>query len=86
MPLFFFISGCLSKDDISFRQMANRLVGRLSCLMKPLANKVMAITEMDISIVMIPLMVVISISVCNLLIKPINKFAPIIIGNKKLNL
>ncbi len=46
----------------------------------------MAITEMDISIVMIPLMVVISISVCNLLIKPINKFAPIIIGNKKLNL
>ena len=59
---------------------------KVLCLMKPLVNKVMAMTEMDISIVMIPLMVVISISVCNLLIKPINKFAPIIIGNKKLNL
>lgn len=59
---------------------------KVLCLMKPIANKVMAMTEMDISIVMIPLMVVVSISVCNLLIRPINKYAPIIIGNKKLNL
>ena len=59
---------------------------KVLCLMRPIANKIMAMTEMDISIVMIPLMVVISISVCNLLVRPINKFAPIMIGNKKLNL
>lgn len=59
---------------------------KVLCIMRPIANKVMAMTEMDISIVIILLMVVIYISVCNLLVRPINKFAPIIIGNKKLNL
>ena len=54
--------------------------------MKPIVNKVMAMTEIDISIIMIPIMVLISISACNLLIKPINKYAPILIGNKKLNI
>jgi len=46
----------------------------------------MAMAGFDMSIVIIPLMIIISISVCNLLIKPINRYAPIIIGNKKLNL
>lgn len=59
---------------------------KVLCLLKPIVNKIMAMAGFDMSIVMIPLMVIISISVCNLLIKPINKYAPIIIGNKKLNL
>lgn len=59
---------------------------KVLCLLKPIVNKIMAMAGIDMSIVMIPLMVIISISVCNLLVKPINKCAPIIIGNKKLNL
>ena len=59
---------------------------KVLCLMKPIMNKVMAMTEIDISIIMIPIMVLISISACNMLIKPINKYAPILIGNKKLNI
>ena len=27
MPLFFFVSGCLSKDDMTLRQLLNRLIG-----------------------------------------------------------
>lgn len=59
---------------------------KVLCMLKPIVNKIMTMTDNEISIVMIPLMVVISISVCNLLIKPINKYALIIIGNKKINL
>lgn len=59
---------------------------KVLCLLKPIVNKIMAMAGFDMSIVIIPLMIIISISVCNLLIKPINRYAPIIIGNKKLNL
>ena len=40
-------------------------------------------TSPNINVILIPIMLVVSVTVCNVLIKPINKYCPFIIGIKK---
>lgn len=113
MPLFFFISGCLSKDNMTIRKLTSRIIGRLlipyfvwaiimqmainkafiyACINgdiviveKHILNRFISDEDYIINAIAIPMMLSISIFVSNLLIKPINKYCPIIVGNKKLN-
>lgn len=55
------------------------------CAIKPILNRFISDEDYIINAIAIPMMLSISILFCNLLIKPINKYCPIIVGNKKLN-
>lgn len=57
---------------------------KVLCILKPTAIRLGV--PMDAYVVLIPVMVAVSIAVCNLLVKPINRYCPIAIGSKKLNL
>lgn len=57
---------------------------KVLCILRPLAIRIGV--PVDVYVVLIPFMVAASIAVCNLLVKPINRYCPISIGNKKLNL
>lgn len=58
---------------------------KVLCAIKPILNRFISDEDYIINAIAIPMMLSISILVCNLLIKPINKYCPIIVGNKKLN-
>lgn len=57
---------------------------KVLCVLKPMAVRIGI--PVDVYVVLMPVMVAASIAVCNLLVKPINRYCPIAIGNKKLNL
>lgn len=58
---------------------------KVLCAIKPILNRFISDEDYIINAIAIPMMLSISILFCNLLIKPINKYCPIIVGNKKLN-
>ena len=56
---------------------------KILSLLLPVAMLLVERTIPNINVILIPIMLVVSVTVCNVLIKPINKYCPFIIGNKK---